>query len=111
MKTIKILSALTILLVSSVFVLNSQNQKKITEIKTAEITFNVSIHCKSCQERIEKNIPFEKGVKDITVDLDDKTVRVIYNPQKTTEEKLAKAFEDLGYTCEKINKTDIIHSR
>jgi copper chaperone CopZ len=43
----------------------------------------------------------EKGVKDIKVDLEKKEVTLVYNPTKTTEEKLKKAIEELGYTCKK----------
>jgi copper chaperone CopZ len=59
------------------------------------------MHCQSCKERIEKAIPMEKGVKDIKVDLEKKEVTLVYNPTKTTEEKLKKAIEELGYTCKK----------
>ena len=102
MKTTKALLLSVLFLIASVFVLNAQKQS--TEKKIADVTFNVSMHCKSCQERIERIIPFEKGVKDLTVDLEHKTVKVIYDPCKTNEEKLKKAFENLDYTCEKIKK-------
>jgi copper chaperone CopZ len=39
-------------------------------------------------------------VKDLTVNLEKKTVHIVYNPQKTTEENLKKAIEKLGYTAE-----------
>jgi len=102
MKMTKALLLSVLFLIASVFVLNAQKQS--TEKKIADITFNVSMHCKSCQEKIERIIPFEKGVKDLTVDLEHKTVKVIYDPRKTNEEKLKKAFENLDYTCEKIKK-------
>ena len=102
MKTTKALLLSVLFLIASVFVLNAQKQS--TEKKIADITFNVSMHCKSCQEKIERIIPFEKGVKDLTVDLEHKTVKVIYDPRKTNEEKLKKAFENLDYICEKIKK-------
>ena len=101
MKSIKALLLSGLFLITVVFGLNAQNQTK--EKKTAEVTFNVSMHCKSCQEKIERNIPFEKGVKDVIVNLEKKTVKVIYNPLKTNEEKLKKAFENLDYVCEIIN--------
>jgi len=107
MKTNQTLLLSVLLLIMSVFTLNAQSKKQVKEKKTAEVTFNVSMHCKSCQEKIERNIPFEKGVKDLTVDLEHKTVKVVYNPRKTNEEKLKKAFENLDYVCEKIiDKTD-----
>ena len=91
-----------LLMMAIVFaLLNAQAEVEKSVKKTNEVTFLVGMHCQSCKERIEKNIPFEKGVKDLKVDLEKKEVTVVYNPQKTTENKLRKAFIDLGYTCEK----------
>jgi len=89
-------------LTTIVFVLNAQNQKQSNEKKVAEVTFNVNMHCEGCQAKIERIIPFEKGVKDLKVDLEHKTVKVIYDPRKTNEEKLKKSFENLDYTCNKV---------
>jgi copper chaperone CopZ len=102
MKTMKVFLLSSLFLITGAFVLNAQNKKESKEKKTAEVTFNVSMHCKSCQERIERIIPFEKGVKDLSVDLGHKTVKVIYDPRKTDEAKLKKAFENLNYTCIKV---------
>jgi copper chaperone CopZ len=74
-----------------------KNQKK----KSEKVTFSVNMYCESCKAKIEKNVSWEKGVKDLTVNLEKKTVSIVYNPQKTTEEKLKKAIEKLGYTAEK----------
>jgi len=84
--------------------LNAQSEKEKSLKKTTEVTFLVGMHCQGCKDRIEKEIPFEKGVKDLKVDLEKKEVTVVYNPQKTTETKLRNAFIDLGYTCEKKKK-------
>ena len=100
MKTTKALLLSVLFLITSVSILDAQKQSN--EKKIADVTFNVSMHCKSCQDKIERTIPFEKGVKDLTVDLEHKTVKVIYDPRKTNEEKLKKAFEALDYTCERI---------
>ncbi len=59
--------------------------------------FNVSIHCSACQEKIEKNIAFERGVKDMLVDVDAKTVTITYDTRKTSADKLVEAFKEIGY--------------
>lgn len=105
MKTIKILLLSAILLIPGAFTLSAQSQKQVTK-KLISITFDVNMHCQSCQEKIEKNIPFEKGVKDLVVDLEHKKVKVIYDPRKINEEKLIKAFQNLDYTCEKSKEQD-----
>lgn len=88
-----------ILTIGSVFAVNAQQQKETKKNNTAEVTFDVNMHCHNCQSRIEKNVSWEKGVKDLKVNLENKTVIITYDPRKTNEEKLKAAFEKLGYTC------------
>lgn len=65
----------------------------------SDVTFVTSIHCKKCVNKIEENLSFEKGVKDLKVNLNDKTVYIKYDGKKTDVEKLAKAINKLGYTA------------
>ena len=69
--------------------------KKKGEIK--EVTFNVHLHCENCVQKVQENIAFEKGVKDLHVCLDDQTVSLKYDAAKTNEETLKAAIEKLGY--------------
>ena len=78
-----------------------EKQKKKETPKNAKVTFAVNMYCENCQKKIEKNIAWEKGVKDLRVDLEQKTVYILYNPGKTTESNLQKAIEKLGFTCKK----------
>lgn len=71
-----------------------QNVKKAA---TKTVTFNVSMHCKNCVKKINDNVAFEKGVKDLSVSLDSKTVTVTYDPARTDVAKLKAALEKLGY--------------
>lgn len=65
--------------------------------KTETVNFWVSIHCTSCQQRIMENLPFERGVKDIVVDVAAKSVEVKYNTKRTDSDKIRLAIEKLGY--------------
>jgi copper chaperone CopZ len=69
--------------------------KKKGEIK--EVTFNVHLHCENCVKKVQENIAFEKGVKDLHVCLEDQTVSLKYDAAKTSEETLKAAIEKLGY--------------
>ena len=69
--------------------------------KTETVIFKTTIHCKNCVKKVNENLSFEKGVKDLKVSLDDKQVTVTYDPSKTDEATLAKAIEKLGYKAEK----------
>lgn len=80
---------------------SSANDKKAKNICT--VTFKVHLHCESCVKKVNENIAFEKGVKDLKVSLEDQTVTIKYDASKTDEAKLANAIEKLGY---EIHKTD-----
>ncbi len=67
--------------------------------KLTTVVFSTGLHCENCKKKIESNIAFEKGVKDLQVDLANKTVTVTYRTDKTTSEKLQQAISKLGYTC------------
>lgn len=62
----------------------------------AKVIFTVHIHCDGCIAKIEKNIAFEKGVRDLFIDKQTQTVTVVYNPEKTDVETLKQAFEKIG---------------
>jgi copper chaperone CopZ len=63
------------------------------------VTFDVSMTCENCQKTIQKNIAFEKGIKDMQVDLPSKRVTLKFDTRKTNEQKIVQAFEELGYTA------------
>lgn len=60
------------------------------------IKFYVFLHCDACVEKVESNIRWEKGVKDIVCSIPDQTVIVTYDAKKTNVEKLMKAFAQIG---------------
>ena len=66
------------------------------------VVFDVDIHCQGCITKIEKNIAFERGVKDMECSLEDRTVTIVFDPSKTSVEQLQAAFA-------KIHKTAKVH--
>ncbi|MDR2126573.1 MAG: cation transporter [Prevotellaceae bacterium] len=85
-------------LLTLTFAANAQSKKnnKIAEVKLAVS----NMHGDHCKQRIEKNIPFEKGIKDVEVNLKDNTVTVKYDNTKTDVEKIREYFTKLGYPTE-----------
>lgn len=61
------------------------------------VTFNVPMKCHKCQAKIESNIAYEKGVTDLSVNLEEKKVTIVYKKKATDVEKLKAAFQKLGY--------------
>lgn len=67
------------------------------DIKTITLTTTPQMHCNNCEEKIKKNIRFEKGVKTIETNVAEQTVKITYDADKTTPEKLQKGFKKIGY--------------
>ena len=64
------------------------------------VVLYVHLHCQECCNKILKNIPFDKdlknGVKDLVFDLEAKTVTVTYDANKTDVPAIQKAFAKIG---------------
>lgn len=52
-----------------------------------------------CEKKIKSNLRYEKGVSAIDVSLEENTITITYNPDKTDDEKLLKAFEKIGFNA------------
>lgn len=69
------------------------------DIKTVVLKTSPEMHCANCEKKIKSNIRFEKGVKEIETNLDEKTVTVKYDADKTTVENIIAGFSKIGYTA------------
>jgi len=88
----KILIAMILAFVSFTSMAQSKKENKTT-------TFEVDLHCDACVKKVQSNIAFEKGVKDLNISLENKEVTVTYRADKTSPDALKKAFEKLGYVA------------
>ncbi len=65
-----------------------------------KVVLSVDLHCQDCCDKILKNIPFDKdlknGVKDIIFDLEAKTATVTYDANKTDVPAIQKSFAKIG---------------
>lgn len=96
----KVISAL--ILVALFVALGTSNAtaaKDKKDVATVEYALSPAPHCQNCVNKIKGNLRFEKGVKDIVVDLEKKSVTITYTPKSTNEEKLASALKKIGYTA------------
>lgn len=101
---LKTVAALILIQVAFAWSIDVVGQEKKHKSKNATETMNcwTSMSCEKCVAKIEKNIPFEKGVSALTIDLPTKMVTITYKPAKTSPEKLEKALQKLGYKTEII---------
>ena len=79
-------------------------QDKAKDKGLTVVTLSSNIKCNNCKSRIEKNIPYEKGVKDLKVDIEKKTVTITYKNGKNTSEALCDAVTKLGYDSKIISE-------
>lgn len=77
-------------------------QKKTTEVAC----FKSNMDCENCQKTITEYLKFEKGVKDLKVDLVTNTIKVEYKAGKNNTDGFAKAIEKKGYKAEEITIED-----
>ena len=76
------------------------------DIKTVVLTTNPEMHCSGCEKKIKENIRFEKGIMSIKTNLDDKTVTIEYDADKTTVEDIIKGFEKIKYEAKEVESTN-----
>ena len=73
-------------------------QKSNSQLKTT--VFVTDVDCETCAKKIDNSIPFQKGVKEVKVDLPSRTVTVTYDATKTSNESLVKAFKKIKINAE-----------
>ncbi|MBR6721173.1 MAG: cation transporter [Alistipes sp.] len=96
MKKIIVLCLVTIF---GLGIANAQEPKKAVK-KSVVTEFVTDIDCAGCAKKVTNTIPYEKGVKDVKVDVETKTVTVTYDPAKTNNETLVKAFAKIKIKAE-----------
>ncbi|MEI7663023.1 MAG: heavy metal-associated domain-containing protein [Bacteroidota bacterium] len=72
------------------------------EKKIESIRIKTSAMCKQCKDRIENGLAYEKGVKDVVLDVETKVVTIRYNTKATTPDVLRKKISKLGYDADDV---------
>ena len=96
----RILLAVIVILFTAGYVLA---QKPSTKTK---VNIQTNMDCESCKKKIIDYMTFEKGVTEISAEVSTKIVTIEYRNNRTTEDKLVKAIEKLGYKAEVIKEDD-----
>jgi periplasmic mercuric ion binding protein len=75
-------------------------QASAQQPKHAALDIQTNAVCDMCEQTIEKEMIYEKGVKHVDVVLASNIVHVEYDDKKTTPEKLRTALTKLGYAAD-----------
>lgn len=98
----KTLTLIALLTLSLAAVAGSKPKTPMRQVK-----YETTIDCKNCVKKVTENVSFEKGVKDLKAELSDKTVTIVYNPDKTDTLKLANAIRKLGYKAKVLEDSEV----
>ncbi len=102
----KLIAFITVILIAFV----AMPEISAQEIKTGEsaVCFSTSMNCHECEATLTNFLKFEKGVKDLKVDLKSNTIKVVFKPGKTTPEKLAESIQKKGYEAKTITEKEYV---
>ncbi len=79
-------------------------QKATSDLLT--VCYKSSMDCHNCETTLTNYLKFEKGVKDLKVDLKSNTIKVVYKAGKNTPENLAKGIKKKGYEANQITEKE-----
>jgi periplasmic mercuric ion binding protein len=91
---------MTILVTTMVLLINYSGYSQ--DKKNAEIKIKTSAVCGMCKDRIEQGLAYEKGIKDVSLDVETKVATVKYNPSKITPDEIRKMISKLGYDADTV---------
>lgn len=87
--------------------------KRVEQGKSETVIIKTNIYCNHCKEcescggKIQRDLSFDKGI--LHVDLDEKlmTIKVEYNPKKTSSEEIRKKISMYGYDADDVKADSI----
>jgi len=73
-----------------------------TGSKMSTVKIKTSALCDMCKDRIEKGLTLDKGIQESKLNVDNKIITVVFDPQKTTVEKIKKEIAAVGYDADNV---------
>ncbi|MDR2511302.1 MAG: heavy-metal-associated domain-containing protein [Bacteroidales bacterium] len=91
-----IVVALCALHTTQTFAQNSASKQETVSNKST-VTLYVSFHCQACVNRLDKKLPYMKGIVDYVTKLSDKSVKITYKTDKTDLATIKKEIEKMDF--------------
>ena len=88
------------------FALTMQVQSQERKSKSEQWLVLVNGNCEMCKARIEKAAMQTKGTKYASWDVHSKTLKLIFNPYKTSKDTLAKAILEVGHDVDTLKAAE-----
>jgi len=70
------------------------------------VCYKSTMDCHECEVTLTNFLKFEKGVKDLKVDLKSNTIKVVYKAGKNSTENLEKGIKKQGYEANPITEKE-----
>ena len=81
----------------------SFSQKEPVEVDGGfKVKIQTSAICEMCKNTLEKDLAFEKGVKEASLNLDDKVMTVVYHPKRTDAQTIRRRITLVGYHADTL---------
>ena len=102
----KMIITLLVALLAMVVGVSTAAPKEKAEKKITTVVFTTDLDCHHCAQKVMNSIPYEKGIKDVQIDVPTKTVTVKFDEAKNSVESLTKAFESIKVKVVKTKKVE-----
>lgn len=63
---------------------------------------SANLVCQTCRRTIIRGLSTQKGIRQVEVDLAQKTIKVVYRSDKTTPDRIRQAIARLGYDADEV---------
>ena len=74
--------------------------------KTDVVNILTSAVCESCKARIEKALKSTDGVVEANLNLDNKKIKVKFNPDKISAEQIRTVISNTGYDADNVKHAE-----
>ena len=75
------------------------------DLRVLVMTPTPQMHCESCENKIKKNLRFEKGVVNIETSIKEQTVTVTYDATLINAAAIQAAMKKIGYETRVVSDT------
>ncbi|MBQ0023404.1 MAG: heavy-metal-associated domain-containing protein [Prevotellaceae bacterium] len=90
-----------LLFVATLTISAKGNNKRVVYTTTPQM------HCQGCEDKIQGNLRFVKGVKIIQTNRAQQTVTITFDSTKCTTKDLEKAFKKIKYTVKEVDPNSL----
>lgn len=99
-----------IIIAISLMTISAQAQQEPVKVaKGYQVKIKTSAVCKMCKEAIERDLTFEKGVKEVNLDVESKILTVVYNKKRTDPTTLRQRVTKVGYHADSLKRDPVAY--